>query len=88
LGARQTITMPHEFTYEYDEDKDDVHVYDHNGTELQNSPVGVNNGIEIPSDVIPIIADELKYECEKNGMSDRALDIVIVLADTNQLVEK
>jgi hypothetical protein len=80
--------MPHEFTYEYDEDKDDVHVYDHNGTELQNSPVGVNNGIEIPSDVIPIIADELKYECEKNGMSDRALDIVIVLADTNQLVEK
>jgi hypothetical protein len=79
--------MPHEFTYEYDEDADDVHVYDNTGTELQNSPVAVNNGIEIPADLIPVLADELKYECENNGLSDRALDLVIVLADTNQLVE-
>jgi hypothetical protein len=80
--------MSHEFTYNYDEDADDVHVYDNTGTELQNSPVGVNGGIEIPGDLIPIIVDELKYEYQNNGLNDRVFDIIIVLADTNYLVEQ
>lgn len=76
------------WTYKLDDDKDDIHVYDENGNELQDSPIGTDGSFEIPKDIMPLIASEMSYEYQNNGFSERMQKMIIILSDESLLVKR
>lgn len=83
------MAMMPDYTYDYDEANEQLHLYDQSGTELNHSPVDTSGdtGIQIPGDLLHTVANELEqeiYDAQNDDtidheITDRALDLVGVL---------
>lgn len=77
------------WTWEYDDDKDDVHIYDDDGVELENSPISVDaDGVEMPRKARAFLVDEMQDEFQANGFSYRVKDLMLVITTEEMLQEK
>jgi len=74
LGAERPMT------YTYEVVSGEIHLYDTTDTELSNSPVSVSDGVEIPLDIVPILASEMGDEFKANGFNETVQELIVVLA--------
>lgn len=80
--------MSNKMKYEFDGDRDNIHIYDSQGTELENSPIDATETVELPSDFLPVIAYEMQQEFDANGFSTRMMNIVLACAQPDEYVVK
>lgn len=80
--------------YEIASDNSEVRIYGKDGTEINNSPVLLDEaGSVMPDDVMPAIEQELKDEIERADnagerlLSPYAIDIIIVLSNPSGSLE-
>lgn len=88
----------HIWTYTYDKQNNEVHLYNSNSNEINKSPVDVSGGglgVEIPGDIIGNIALELQKEVNDNQqagneiiVTDYAMECIQVLAAPERLIQK
>jgi len=73
-------------SYEISADGTELHVFE-DGVELNNSPLTRSSGEwNIPQDVVEIVEADLRDEHAANGMSSRALELTMMLADENRVI--
>jgi len=80
--------MSNNMKYEFDGDRDNIHIYDFQGKELQNSPIDTTGTVKLPSDFLPVIAYEMQQEMNANGFTSRMMHLVLACAQPDQYVVK
>lgn len=79
----------HIVEYEFDGDRDNIHLYMKNsGAELKNSPVDGTGTVRIPADFFPVIAYETQQEFQSNGFTDRMMNLILALGQPDVYVQK
>lgn len=79
----------HKVEYEFDEDRDNIHLYMVNSSaELQNSPVDATGTVKIPTDFLPVVAYEMQQEFQSNGFTTRMMNLILALGQPDTYIEK